>query len=174
MAGIDIFFGEFLMNKKINLNKPAKTAAQISKHEYRKTLHALQVELVKLQRHFIKCNDKILVIFEGRDASGKDGTIKRIVQHLSPRETRVVALGKPTDRDRSSWYFQRYIPYLPAAQELALFNRSWYHTAGVERVMGFCSDAEHEEFMASVLELENMLESSGIKLIKYYLDMSKT
>ncbi|CAH1077638.1 Polyphosphate kinase [Candidatus Nitrotoga sp. 1052] len=173
MAGIDIFFGESSMNKKNNLNKPAKTAAQISKHEYRKMLHALQVELVKLQRHFIKCNDKILIIFEGRDASGKDGTIKRIVQHLSPRETRVVALGRPSDRDQTSWYFQRYVPYLPAAQELVLFNRSWYNRAGVERVMGFCTDAEYEEFMDSVSEFEHMLLRSGIKLLKYYLDISK-
>ena len=173
MAGIGIFFGEFLMNEKNDLNQPAKPAAQISKHDYRKMLHALQVELVKLQRHFIKCNDKILIIFEGRDASGKDGTIKRIVQHLSPRETRVVALGRPSDRDQTVWYFQRYVSYLPAAQELVLFNRSWYNRAGVERVMGFCTDAEYEEFMDSVSEFEHMLVHSGIKLFKYYLDISK-
>ena len=173
MAGIGIFFGEFLMNERSDLNQPAKTAAQISKHDYRKMLHALQVELVKLQRHFIKCNDKILIIFEGRDASGKDGTIKRIVQHLSPRETRVVALGRPSDRDQTVWYFQRYVSYLPAAQELVLFNRSWYNRAGVERVMGFCTDAEYEEFMDSVSEFEHMLVHSGIKLFKYYLDISK-
>lgn len=173
MAGIGIFFGEFLMNEKNDLNQPAKTATQISKHDYRKMLHALQVELVKLQRHFIKCNDKILIIFEGRDASGKDGTIKRIVQHLSPRETRVVALGRPSDRDQTVWYFQRYVSYLPAAQELVLFNRSWYNRAGVERVMGFCTDAEYEEFMDSVSEFEHMLVHSGIKLFKYYLDISK-
>ena len=101
--------------------------------DYKKTLRRLQVELVKLQRHFIKCHDKILIIFEGRDASGKDGAIKRIVQHLSPRETRVVALGKRSDREQTSWYFQRYVPHLPAAEELVLFNRSWYNRAGVER-----------------------------------------
>jgi polyphosphate kinase 2 len=173
MAGIGIFFGEFLMNRTNDLNQPAKTAAQISKHAYRKMLHALQVELVKLQRHFIKYNDKILIIFEGRDASGKDGTIKRVIQHLSPRETRVVALGRPSDRDQTAWYFQRYVPYLPAAQELVLFNRSWYNRAGVERVMGFCTDAEYEEFMESVSEFEHMLVRSGIKLLKYYLDISK-
>ena len=128
---------------------------------------------MKLQRHLIKCGDKILIIFEGRDAAGKDGTIKRIIQHLSPRETRVVALGKPSDRDRNSWYFQRYVPYLPAAQELVLFNRSWYNRAGVERVMGFWTDAEYEEFMGTVLEFEHMLIRSGIKLLKYYLDISK-
>ena len=146
---------------------------EIPKTAYEKALRDLQVELVKLQRHFIKCEDKILIILEGRDASGKDGTIKRIVQHLSPRETRVVALGKPSDRDRSSWYFQRYVPHLPAARELVLFNRSWYNRAGVERVMGFCSDAEYEEFMGSVADFESMLVRSGIKLIKYYLDIGK-
>ena len=145
----------------------------MGKNDYKDSLRKLQIELVKLQRHFIRCDDKILIIFEGRDAAGKDGTIKRIVQHLSPRETRVVALGKPSDRDRSSWYFQRYVPYLPAAQELVLFNRSWYNRAGVERVMGFCSDAEYEEFMDTVLDFEHMLVRSGIKLLKYYLDISK-
>jgi len=154
--------------------EPAASATEMSKQAYKHSLRQLQIELVKLQRHFIQCGDKILIIFEGRDAAGKDGAIKRIVQHLSPRETRVVALGKPSDRDRSSWYFQRYVPYLPAAQELVLFNRSWYNRAGVERVMGFCSDAEYEEFMDSVLEFEHMLVRSGIKLLKYYLDISKT
>jgi len=145
----------------------------ISQENYHDTLHKLQIELVKLQRHFIKCNDKILIILEGRDAAGKDGTIKRIIQHLSPRETRVVALGKPSDRDRSAWYFQRYAPYLPAAQEFVLFNRSWYNRAGVERVMGFCTDDEYEEFLGSVANFENMLVRSGVKLLKYYLDISK-
>jgi len=147
---------------------------RFQKKAYKDSLHKLQVELVKLQRHFISCNEKILIIFEGRDAAGKDGAIKRIVQHLSPRETRVVALGKPSDRDRSSWYFQRYTPYLPAAQELVLFNRSWYNRAGVERVMGFRTEDEHEEFMGSVLEFGHMLVRSGIRLLKYYLDISKS
>ena len=140
---------------------------------YDEDLRLLQIELVKLQKHFIGCQDKILVILEGRDAAGKDGTIKRIVEYLSPRETRVVALGKPSDRDRGSWYFQRYVAYLPAAGEFALFNRSWYNRAGVEHVMGFCTDAEREEFMSSVTEFESMLVRSGIRLIKYYLDISK-
>ncbi|MDX3966906.1 MAG: polyphosphate kinase 2 [Bradyrhizobium sp.] len=156
---------------------PKKGAQQdvagISKQDYRETLHALQIELVKLQKHFIRCDDKILVLIEGRDAAGKDGVIKRIVQHLSPRETRVVALGKPSDRDRGSWYFQRYVPHLPAVQEFVLFNRSWYNRAGVERVMGFCTEAEHEEFMQTVLGFEHMLVKSGIKLLKYYLDISR-
>lgn len=159
------------MSKKIQHS--TDKAAESGKPEYRNTLHILQMELVKLQKHFIQGNDKILVIFEGRDAAGKDGTIKRIVEHLSPRETRVVALGKPSDRDRGSWYFQRFVPHLPAAQEFVLFNRSWYNRAGVERVMGFCSEEEHEEFMQSVLDFEHMLVKSGIKLFKYYLDISR-
>lgn len=161
------------MSKKVIQPDTSEPASPDSKKIYKDSLRQLQVELVKLQRHFIECNDKILIILEGRDASGKDGTIKRIVQHLSPRETRVVALGKPSDRDRTSWYFQRYVPYLPAAQELVLFNRSWYNRAGVERVMGFCTEAEHEEFMGSVSNFENMLVRSGVKLLKYYLDISK-
>jgi polyphosphate kinase len=146
---------------------------QIGKKEYRKTLQTLQIELVKLQKHFIRCGDKILVLIEGRDAAGKDGVIKRIVRHLSPRETRVVALGRPTDRDQGSWYFQRYVPLLPSTQEFVLFNRSWYNRAGVERVMGFCSEEEYEEFMETVLVFESMLVRSGVKLLKYYLDISR-
>lgn len=161
--------------KKTKANNQGDDAevSSISHGEYEEELHLLQIELVKLQRHFLCCNDRILVIFEGRDASGKDGTIKRIVEHLSPRETRVVALGKPSDRDRGSWYFQRFAAELPAAGEFTLFNRSWYNRAGVEHVMGFCTDAEHEEFMSSVLEFEGMLVRSGIRLIKYYLDITK-
>ena len=162
------------MSTKADKTESNSHVPSISKKRYKDSLRKLQIELVKLQRHFIECNDKILIILEGRDASGKDGTIKRIVQHLSPRETRVVALGKPSDRDRTSWYFQRYVPYLPAAQELVLFNRSWYNRAGVERVMGFCTEAEHEEFMGSVANFENMLVGSGMKLLKYYLDITKT
>src|SRR6266571_6337184 len=117
---------------------------QDGRARYEAALRDLQVELVKVQRHIIKHGHKVLLVFEGRDASGKDGTIKPIVEHLSPRETRVVALGKPTDRDSTSWYFQRYVSHLPAAQELVLFNRSWYNRAGVERVMKFCTDREYE------------------------------
>jgi len=141
--------------------------------EYEHTLHRLQIELVKLQKQIIAHGDRILVIFEGRDGGGKDGTIKRIVEHLSPRETRVVALGKPSDREASAWYFQRYVPYLPVAEEMVLFNRSWYNRAGVERVMGFCKEKEYEEFMETVSTFEQMLIRSGIILIKYYLDISK-
>ncbi len=161
------------MTHEADETEPGTHPPSITKKAYKVSLRTLQVELVKLQRHFIKCDDKILIILEGRDASGKDGTIKRIVQHLSPRETRVVALGKPSERDRTSWYFQRYVQYLPAAQDLVLFNRSWYNRAGVERVMGFCTEAEHEEFLRSVSDFEGMLIRSGIKLLKYYLDISK-
>ena len=140
---------------------------------YRAALHDLQVELVKVQRHIIKHGHRVLVIFEGRDAAGKDGTIKRIVQHLSPREIRVVALGKPSDHDRASWYFQRYVPHLPSAQEMILFNRSWYNRAGVEHVMGYCSTREYEDFLGAVLPFEHMLIGSGIQIMKYYLDISK-
>ncbi|MBI2778451.1 MAG: polyphosphate kinase 2 [Gammaproteobacteria bacterium] len=165
------------MSKKIKNNDKNNDAENgdsgISKQEYEKSLYKLQVELVKLQKHIIKEGDKILILLEGRDASGKDGMIKRIIQHLSPRETRVVAMGKPSDRDRSSWYFQRYAPHLPAAQDLVLFNRSWYNRTGVERVMGFCNDGEYEEFMTTVSDFEHMLVNSGIKLFKYYLDISK-
>ncbi|MDT3672140.1 MAG: polyphosphate kinase 2 [Aromatoleum sp.] len=161
------------MKKKAEHDVLKGTELNIPVKEYKEALHALQVELVKLQRHFIQCNDKILVILEGRDTAGKDGTIKRVVQHLSPRETRIVALGRPSDRDRSTWYFQRYIPHLPAAQEFVLFNRSWYNRAGVERVMSFCSEPEYDEFMETVPDFEHMLVRSGIKLFKYYLDISK-
>ncbi|MDQ0314426.1 polyphosphate kinase 2 [Amorphus orientalis] len=154
------------------MTKKPPPIPKLDKTSYRHQLHALQIELVKLQRHFIRCDDKILVIVEGRDTAGKDGVIKRITEHLSPRETRTVALGKPSDRDRSAWYFQRYVPHLPAAQEFVLFNRSWYNRAGVERVMGFCSEGEYQEFMETVLEFEHMLVRSGIKLMKYYLDIS--
>ena len=146
----------------------------VTPDDYKKNLRQLQIELVKLQRHIIKYNHKILVIFEGRDAAGKDGVIKRIIQHLSPRETRVVALGKPTERDRHSWYFQRFVPHLPAAQEMVLMNRSLYNRAGVERVMGYCTDPEYEDFMNSVVPFEQMLVHSGIQIFKYYLDISKT
>jgi polyphosphate kinase 2 len=151
----------------------AASVARISKKAYEKALYELQVELVKLQRHLIANGLKVLVLFEGRDAAGKDGTIKRITEHLSPRETRVVALGKPSDRDCASWYFQRFVPHLPAAQEMVLFNRSWYNRAGVERVMGFCSEEEYQAFMVDAPHFEQMLIRGGLLLSKYYLDVSK-
>jgi polyphosphate kinase 2 len=141
--------------------------------DYRHALRLLQIELVKLQREIIRNGNKIVVILEGRDAAGKDGTIKHVIEHLSPRETRMVALGKPSDRDVSSWYFQRYVRYLPAAQEMVLFNRSWYNRAGVERVMGFCTEAQYQEFMEAAPVFEQMLARAGIRLFKYYLDISR-
>jgi polyphosphate kinase 2 len=145
----------------------------MKKSDYHEKLHALQVELVKLQRHFIRCDQQIVILLEGRDSAGKDGTIKRIVRHLSPRETRIVALGKPSDRDLGSWYFQRFAQHLPAAGEFVLFNRSWYNRAGVEPVMGFCTEEQHAEFLETVQVFEQMLVRSGIRLFKYYLDISK-
>jgi len=140
---------------------------------YKDELRQLQIGLVQAQRHLIAQGLKVLVIFEGRDAAGKDGAIKRVVEHLSPRETRVVALGKPSDREETQWYFQRFVPQLPAAGELVLFNRSWYNRAGVERVMGFCSEAQAQGFLKAVVPFEAMLVHSGLQLIKYYLDISR-
>ncbi len=140
---------------------------------YKTTLLALQIELVKAQRQLIDQDRKLLVIIEGRDGAGKDSAIKRMTAHTSPRETRVVALGKPSDRERSTWYFQRYVAHLPAAGECVLFNRSWYNRAGVEKVMGFCTEVEYQEFMHTVIEFETMLVRSGILLFKYYLDIDR-
>ena len=146
---------------------------KIGKKEYKRLLRELQIELVKLQKHLIESEEKLCIIFEGRDAAGKDGTIKRFVEHLSPREVRVVALGKPSDRDRRSWYFQRYVPHLPAGGEMVFFNRSWYNRAGVEPVMGFCTPEETEEFLQSVGSFEKLLVDGKIRFVKYYLDISK-
>jgi polyphosphate kinase len=153
--------------------KDKRAPTELSKGHYDRALVKLQIELVKLQRQIIAQGERILVIFEGRDASGKDGTIKHVVEHLSPRETRVVALGPPSDRDTRSWYFQRWVPYLPAAGEMVLFNRSWYNRAGVERVMGFCRERDVREFFDTVPQFEAMLARSGISLIKFYLDIDK-
>jgi len=143
------------------------------KKVYRKLLYDLQVELVKFQRHVIKSDIKVCVLFEGRDAAGKDGTIKRFIEHLSPREARSVALGKPSDRERKSWYFQRYVPHLPTGGEIVFFNRSWYNRAGVEKVMGFCTGREYDLFMNEVGSFEQMLSHSEMIFFKYYLDISK-
>jgi polyphosphate kinase 2 len=145
----------------------------VSKKEKKKILHELYIELVKLQKEIISSNLKLLVILEGRDAAGKDGTIKRIIKHLSPRETRVVALGKPSDREEYEWYFQRYSTQLPVSGEFVLFNRSWYNRAGVEKVMGFCTESEYKSFFKEVELFENMLTDAGFILLKYYLDISK-
>ena len=155
------------------MSVPRKSDLVRRHSKYEHSLRALQIELVKVQRHVIEHGHKVLVIFEGRDAAGKDGTIKRIAEHLSPRETRVVALSKPSGREASSWYFQRYVPHLPAAHEMVLFNRSWYNRAGVERVMGFCTRREAASFLDNVVPFESMLIESGIQILKYYLDISK-
>ena len=136
-------------------------------------LRLLQIELVKLQKSLIANGDQVLVILEGRDTAGKDGTIKAITEHLSPRETRVVALGKPSDVEVDQWYFQRYIAQLPKRGEFVLLNRSWYNRAGVEMVMGFCSKAQYATFLSTVNTLESILIQSGITVLKYYLDISK-
>jgi polyphosphate kinase 2 len=145
----------------------------ISENTYEADLRLLQIELVKLQRHMIKKGKRLLVIFEGRDTAGKDGSIKSIAEHLSPRDSRVVALNKPSPREEGEWYFQRYVAQLPSAGEFVLFNRSWYNRAGVEKVMGFCTDAQYKQFMDTVNEFESLLVRSDIQLIKYYLDISK-
>ncbi len=139
----------------------------------KKILHELFIELVKLQKEIISSDIKLLVILEGRDAAGKDGTIKRIVKHLSPRETKVVALGKPSDFQEREWYFQRYAAHLPVSGEFVLFNRSWYNRAGVEKVMGFCSDKEYKSFFTEVESFEKGLIDGGFIILKYYLDISK-
>jgi polyphosphate kinase 2 len=140
---------------------------------YESQLRELQIQLVKLQNSLISKGDQILVILEGRDTAGKDGTIKAITQNLSPRETRIVALGKPSDAESAEWYFQRYVSQLPRKGEIVLFNRSWYNRAGVERVMNFCTKEQYQNFMDTVNDFESILARSGITLIKYYLDISK-
>jgi polyphosphate kinase 2 len=150
-----------------------KRAAAPAGDGYNGALRALQIELVKLQRAVIADGERVLVIVEGRDGAGKDGTIKRFTEHMSPRETRVVALGKPTERERGSWYFQRYAAHLPAAGEIVFFNRSWYNRAGVEPVMGYCTPEETEEFLQSVVPFEELLVRDGIRLFKYYLSITR-
>lgn len=139
---------------------------------YGHTLYDLQVELVKLQRMLIAERRRVLVIVEGRDGAGKDGSIKRLTEHMSPRETRVHAPGVPSNREETEWYFQRFVPFLPAASEFVVFNRSWYNRAGVERVMGFCTLAQLAQFFDMVVPFETMLARDGIAIRKYYLDIS--
>lgn len=143
-----------------------------ARRQYFRELFRLQGELVKLQDWVIATGKKVVIVFEGRDAAGKGGVIKRITQRLNPRVCRVAALPAPNDRERTQWYFQRYISHLPAAGEMVLFDRSWYNRAGVERVMGFCNDDQYEEFFRTVPEFEKMLVRSGIQLIKYWFSIS--
>jgi polyphosphate kinase 2 len=147
-------------------------AHRAARQQYFRELFRLQGELVKLQEWVVENGKKIVILFEGRDAAGKGGVIKRITQRLNPRVCRVAALPAPTERERTQWYFQRYVSQLPAAGEIVLFDRSWYNRAGVERVMGFCSDDEYEEFFRSVPEFEKMLLRSGIQLMKYWFSIT--
>jgi polyphosphate kinase 2 len=148
------------------------SSGKLKASHYNRELARLQQELVKLQYWIKDQGLKVVVIFEGRDAAGKGGVIKRITQRLNPRIVRVVALGTPSDKEKQQWYFQRYIPHLPTAGEMVLFDRSWYNRAGVERVMGFCTDDEYRDFMRTCPEFERMLVRSGIKLIKYWFSIS--
>ncbi|KLU07403.1 UDP-galactose-lipid carrier transferase [Rhodopirellula islandica] len=145
---------------------------QIGRHEYFRNLLQLQLELVKLQEWVVANQVKIAVLFEGRDAAGKGGAIKRITQRLNPRVCRVVALPAPNEREKTQWYFQRYTPHLPAGGEIVLFDRSWYNRAGVERVMGFCTDQEYEQFFQTVPEFERMIVASGTILLKYWFSIT--
>ena len=160
------------MPGKENKESATKKPKKIENKVYEKELFRLQLELVKLQEWIKHDKLKVIVIFEGRDAGGKGGVIKRINQHLNPRICRVVALPAPTEREKTQWYFQRYVPHLPAAGEMVLFDRSWYNRAGVERVMGFCSNDEYLEFLRSCPEFERMLVRSGIILVKYWFSVS--
>ena len=151
---------------------PPRKAGKIKNKLYLAELAKLQIELVKLQEWIKDKGLKVVVIFEGRDAAGKGGVIKRITQSLNPRVCRVVALGTPTEREKTQWYFQRYVPHLPAAGEMVLFDRSWYNRAGVERVMNFCTDEDYREFLRTCPEFERMLVRSGIILLKYWFSVS--
>jgi polyphosphate kinase len=148
------------------------SATDVDRHAYFRELLRLQTELVKLQDWVVKQKLKVVVLFEGRDSAGKGGAIKRVTQRLNPRVCRVAALPAPSDRERTQWYFQRYVAHLPAGGEIVLFDRSWYNRAGVERVMGFCNDEQYEEFFRSVPEFERMLVRSGIILIKYWFSIT--
>jgi len=163
------------VEKKADSKNKGKVQVWIQKEtiEYEQELQRLQVELLKFQNHVKEKGLKVLMIFEGRDAAGKGGTIKRITEHLNPRGAKVVALEKPSDTERTQWYFQRYIQNLPSAGEIVLFDRSWYNRAGVEPVMGFCSEAEHKEFLRETPEFEKMIVNSDIIFIKFYFSVSK-
>jgi polyphosphate kinase 2 len=146
---------------------------KMTRHEYEHIKRSLQIELLKLQSWVRQTGQRVVLVFEGRDAAGKGGTIKRFTEHLNPRGARVVALEKPTERERDQWYFQRYVPYLPTAGEIVMFDRSWYNRAGVERVMGFCTPEQYMEFMREAPELERMWARSGIHLVKFWFSVSQ-
>lgn len=155
--------------------KPKRVSVWVKEEviEYEADLKELQIELLKMQNAIKDTNEKVLMIFEGRDAAGKGGTIKRITEHLNPRGARVVALNKPSDVEKSQWYFQRYVSHLPSAGEIVFFDRSWYNRGGVEPVMGFCTQEEHKEFLHEISEFEKMIVNSGTKLFKFYFSVSK-
>lgn len=157
---------------KLLYTSEAEGSSKLSSKDYEKELARLQVELVKLQYWAKHTGTRIVLLFEGRDAAGKGGTIKRITEPLNPRGCRVVALGTPSDREKTEWYFQRYVAHLPAAGEIVCFDRSWYNRAGVEHVMGFCTEAQYQEFMQTCPEFERMLVKSGIILLKYWFSVS--
>lgn len=146
---------------------------RLTRHEYDVEKRKLQIELLKLQQWVQANGERLVMVFEGRDAAGKGGTIKRFMEHLNPRGATVVALSKPTERERTQWYFQRYIAHLPSAGEIVMFDRSWYNRAGVERVMGFCSDADYEEFLRVTPTFEEALVRSGIHLVKFWFSVSR-
>jgi len=160
---------------KRNDGKKKRVSVWVKKEvlEYEDELRKLQIELLKMQNYVKETGQKVLMIFEGRDAAGKGGTIKRITEHLNPRGARVVALNKPSDTEKTQWYFQRYAQHLPSAGEIVLFDRSWYNRGGVEPVMGFCTQEEHKEFLHEVPEFEKMLINSNIKIFKFYFSVSK-
>lgn len=160
-------------SERVETEDAAKKGEKLSRKEFESELYKLQVELCKVQAWVKAAGEKIIVIFEGRDAAGKGGVIKRITERVSPRVFRVVALPAPNDREKSQWYLQRYIAHLPAAGEITVFDRSWYNRAGVERVMGFCSQDEYDDFMRLVSPFERELIDSGIRLIKYFFDVSQ-
>ncbi len=169
---IEMEMSEPALSMEIRKIYQRKHPDTIDRRTYFKSLLTLQAELIKLQDWVVDRGEKILVIFEGRDSAGKGGVIKRITQRLNPRVCRVVALNKPTDRERSQWYFQRYVPHLPSGGEIVLVDRSWYNRSGVERVMGFADDREVEEFFQDVSEFERMLVRSGIRLVKYWFSIT--
>lgn len=167
--------GGYMSKEEIKKQKPKMVSVFIKEETlaYENELKRLQIELLKMQNYIKESGKKVLMIFEGRDAAGKGGTIKRITEHLNPRGARVVALDKPSDVEKTRWYFQRYTQHLPAAGEIVLFDRSYYNRAGVEPVMGFCSQAEHKEFLHEVPEFEKMLVNSDITIFKFYFSVSK-
>ncbi|MBC7697009.1 MAG: polyphosphate kinase 2 [Bacteroidia bacterium] len=176
IPGMEFLDGADEHSNSEDLNNESNTNKAENQKEYRRTyfreLFRLQAELVKLQDWVAATGHKVVIIFEGRDAAGKGGVIKRITQRLNPRICRVAALPAPNERERTQWYFQRYVSHLPAAGEMVLFDRSWYNRAGVERVMGFCDDEQYEEFFRSVPDFERMLVRSGIQVIKYWFSIS--